>query len=217
MIHRVKTKFEKGQVWMVNEDSNITTAKLMIDNNHIIAYSRPYLVISVSEYNKIPIIQAIPITSKVRDDLCDRGIQLKFVNMNNEDNALIVTQIHPINEEQFSEFLYVMPQSLMDEVDKYIMRRLGLVSKDKPIPEEEHFINDIIDDISLSKIINSTTNMKKLITGNKKELRKNWSRDDKIKYLNQCRTDSIENIAKKYGISLTTAKTYKNKFKRELY
>lgn len=114
------TYVAKGQVWMVNEDTRLTNFK-MRTHSRLMAKTRPHLILSPED--DWGIITAIPITSK----LSYRGaIDLTYKGIDGTTEQLRMSQITSIEKKSLFEYMYTIPESLMNDVDKVIIEKLCL-------------------------------------------------------------------------------------------
>ena len=128
------SRFEKGQVWFVEEPEDLT--KLMKRHNEkVIVGTRPYLIISVGDTNSDKgTISCIPITTNCdpvssllsqRDIIAKtpEGLRVRF----------LVDQITCKTTNNFRDFKYSIPDDLMRGIEFQIQHRLGIQSSENNI------------------------------------------------------------------------------------
>lgn len=121
----IAQKFRRGQVWMIHEPKEVTDAK---KNTHyrFKLKTRPYLLVTDSDImNRTFTAQAFPITSNceyLNDDY------IIFRNLMGERNQICMNELKTIDlsEKSLITYMYDMPDACMEEIEKIILRRLGI-------------------------------------------------------------------------------------------
>lgn len=113
------TKFARGQVWYYTENPVITRIKL--GNSHVIAKSRPVLIISSNKHIESSTLAVIPIST--------HGItpfDITFISTDGKTCRFCVEQITTIDASRLESYMYSIGEYTMNLVEEKIIDRLGL-------------------------------------------------------------------------------------------
>ena len=117
-------KYCKGQVWMVNEPDDMSASK--VNNNlRMAAYSHPYLIMTSTEEmmkGPRPVIQAIPITSKVINVYPE---DTTFRNLKDELNKIQGNQLTSIDVRMIGEYMFTLSNDIVEEIEAKLIKTLG--------------------------------------------------------------------------------------------
>lgn len=117
-------KFVRGQVWIVDESPEVTEAKIS-SGDRTQSYRRPYLIMTRQEdlNTWYPIINCYPITTNTRV-MNDSDIVIQ--NHYGEDVKVICAQLTSRDVKDFVNYMYTMPDDIMQKIDEITANRLGI-------------------------------------------------------------------------------------------
>lgn len=148
--------FKRGQVWMVEENQLVTDAKIA-SNEHVIAKTRPCLIITDTEMlsnSTDCMIQCIPISSQTKYLYEDDVV---FTNASGDLNRILVSQITSRDKRSFSYYMYSFTSNMMERIDDLLNRRLNLNEITNPRADELSKENEKLKEKikNLKKVINT--------------------------------------------------------------
>jgi mRNA interferase MazF len=225
-------KFKRGQIWWYSDSTNY--------DGHVQGGTRPIIIISNDIANeKEQVLIGIPCTTAEKLPI---PCNTTFV-MNGITNTALGTNIRSINPIRLTEYIGMCDEELMSRIDECIKISLGLV--EFPIKPEIAISNETINYIAnktfdnISDKLSITSNEEDIIEPifaddspleEKLSTRKayegvgrkgyqKYTREDMLRFINDCENHTIEWVTKKYNCSsekATSNKLYRfRKFLKE--
>lgn len=174
---------KRGQVWFY---------KPSIERpGHIQKGPRPVIIVSADVINEhSSIVLAVPCTSQIKRNYPSHVL---FV-MNNGVSVALTEQAGPICVDELIEYKTTLPKYVMDQIDNALSMSYGL----KPMPVFESA---------------PTQRPRPVKSISKNRERTKWTSGLMKKFLLDFTSlDSVDEVAEKYGLSVSTANSYKSKF-----
>lgn len=130
-------RVSRGQVWYINEDTQITASKIQNDKDHVQAKSRIWLVVSCESNNIYsPIVNCVPITTGNKDNYPMHV----FYMMGNHPQVILCEQIRTFNMKDLTDYRYTLTKEVMSKVNDALAGQLELTIS---IPSYEALMNMI--------------------------------------------------------------------------
>ena len=174
---------KRGQVWFYRPSIERP--------GHIQRGPRPVIIVSADAINEhSSIVLAVPCTSQIKRNYPSHAL---FI-MNNTVSVALTEQAGPVCVDELVECKLTLPKYVMDQVDNALSISYGL----KPMP-----------------VIDSSQTYRprpvKPISTHKGRVK--WTADLMKKFLFDFESlGSVDRVADKYGLTASTANTYKSKF-----
>lgn len=176
----------RGQVWFY---------KPSIERpGHIQKGPRPVIIVSNDTMNQhSPIVLAVPCTTQLKRNY---PTHVLFV-MNNGVSVALTEQAGPVCVDELVECKVTLPKYVMEQVDNALSISYGL----KPMPTVE------------STQINRSKPIEPISSDNGDKKRVKWTYARMKRFLSDFSSlKSADRVAGKYGLSVSTANSYKSKF-----
>lgn len=206
-------KFKRGQIWWYSDSTNY--------DGHVQGGTRPIIIISNDIANeKEQVLIGMPCTTAEKPPIPCNTI----FTMNGNVNTALGTNIRSINPTRLTEYIGICDDELMQKIDECIKISLGLV--DIPSNIEVKCEIKSIEDIQPTEPVfedNSPLEEKlstrKAYEGVGKKGHQKYTREDMLRFINDCENHTIEWVTKKYNCSsekATSNKLYRfRKFLKE--
>ena len=180
---------KRGQVWFYRPSVERP--------GHIQKGPRPVIIVSNDIMNQhSPIVLAVPCTTQIKRNY---PTHVLFV-MNNGVSVALAEQAGPVCVDELIELKVTLPKYVMDMIDNALSISYGL----KPMP--------VIEALQVNKPqLNKPKPAEPPSVTNKKRIK--WTYSRMKKFLSDFSSlKSADKVANKYGLSVSTATTYKSKF-----
>lgn len=190
---------KRGQIWFYRPSVERP--------GHIQKGPRPVIIVSNDTMNEhSPIVLAVPCTSQLKRNY---PTHVLFV-MNNGVSVALTEQAGPVCADELIEFKFTLPSYVMDQIDNALSISYGL----KPMPmsqsHEAYCPRPSTGSKTVKESNNSDVDTSK-VTSNKQA---KWTLSRMKQFLLDFESlKSADEVASKYGLSVSTANTYKVKFK----
>lgn len=208
-------KFKRGQIWWYSDSTNY--------DGHVQGGTRPIIIISNDIANeKEQVLIGMPCTTAEKSPI---PCNTTFI-MNGITNTALGTNIRSINPTRLTEYIGMCDEELMRKINECIAISLGLAD----IPEitintpevdfeitsvEETTEPQFIDDSPLEEKLST----RKAYEGVGRKGYQKYTKEQMLRFINDCENHTIEWVTKKYGCSsekATSNKLYRfRKFLKE--
>lgn len=156
--------------------------------------ARPVIIVSNDIMNlHSPVVLAVPCTTQLKRNFPTHVLFF----MNGGVSAALTEQAGPVCVDELIDFKTLLPDYVMEQIDNALSISYGL----KPMPTSD------TQKASCPRPVESSE-----ISKARKE-RVKWTADTMKKFLSDCMSiNNIHQVASKWGLSVTSALTYKSRF-----
>lgn len=203
------TKFQRGQIWWYNDSVNY--------DGHIQGGTRPVIIISNNIANeKEQVLIGIPCTTAEKDYL---PCNVKFM-MNGNTNTALGTNIRSINPNKLTEYIGMCDNELIEKINECIKIALGLIDTDTNCNKKLLAIEQPTKPISIDNSpLEEKISTRKAYDGVGRKGYQKYTKEEMLRFINDCENHTIEWVTKKYNCSsekATSNKLYRfRKFLKE--
>lgn len=147
--------YQKGQIWLVEEPEELTRAKIC-SGLHVMAKSRPYVIYGqIEDRFEGPMVQAFPCTSNTKLTSIDKESMtgeghdgdLFFETTPGKISKIVTNQLTTIDSNQLTRYFGVIPDELINELDKIVIESYGLGDKFVQMSRELKRLKDELESI----------------------------------------------------------------------
>lgn len=215
-------RFKRGQIWWYQSSGSICDKENMINSK-----TRPMLIVSNDTQNRNSnYVIAIPLTTAEKRDYPFHTECM----VNGRHSTFLAEGITSCNKDYFDYYIETADDELMQSIQNNLINVLGLNIKEEPIlkirePKEKPMtIQEYKETIKEPVFEDNSPLEEKLSTrkayeGVGKKGHQKYTREDMIRFINDCENHTIEWVTKKYNCSsekATSNKLYRfRKFLKE--